>query len=198
MRSGSIFISLLITVGCISGALSQGRGSDDLQPPSAFANITDEQARSRALFSEVAKVLTNPRCINCHPADDRPTQGNDMHPHLPPVYRAVGTCQTCHTQENYRLHEGASYQSIPGHPRWDMAPLSMAWQGKSQSEICQQLRDPNRNGGRNLELLFDHVAHDDLVAWAWQPGEGRQSAPGSQRELGDLVRAWIDTGAACP
>ena len=49
-----------------------------------------------------------------------------MHPHVPPVYRAVGTCQTCHTQENYRLHEGGSYQSIPGHPRWDMAPLSMA------------------------------------------------------------------------
>src|ERR1700751_3543017 len=134
MRSGSIVIGFLISLGCISVVLSQGRGPRDLQPPSAFANIADQQARSRALFLEVAKVLTNPRCINCHPAGDRPTQGNDMHPHLPAVYRAVGTCQTCHTQENYRLHEGANYRSIPGHPRWGMAPLNMAWQGKTQSE----------------------------------------------------------------
>jgi hypothetical protein len=94
---------------------------------------------SRALFSEAAKVITSARCMNCHPADDHPTQGNDMHRHQPPVSRGVGVCQTCHTDRNYTLMERASFQSIPGHPRWDMAPIEMAWQGKSVGEICQQL-----------------------------------------------------------
>jgi hypothetical protein len=94
--------------------------------------------------------------------------------------------------------ERASYRSIPGHPRWDVAPVEMAWQGKSVGELCQQLKDPQRNGGRSLELLHEHLARDDLVAWGWRPGEGREPAPGSQQLLGELARAWIDTGAACP
>jgi hypothetical protein len=173
--------------------------TEELRAPSAFANIPDRATQSRALFSELAKVLTGPRCMNCHPADDRPTQGNDRHAHVPPVYRAAGVCQTCHTDRNYTLMERASsYRSIPGHPRWDVAPAEMAWQGKSVSEICQQLKDPHRNGGRNLELLHEHLAHDDLVAWGWSPGEGRPPAPGSQQLVGELVRAWIDSGAVCP
>ena len=39
---------------------------------------------------------------------------------------------------------------------------------------------------------------DDLVAWGWQPGEGREPAPGSQKQLGALAQAWIDSGAECP
>ena len=54
---------------------------------------------------------------------------------------------------------------------------------------------PNR---RDRALLHEHLAHDDLVAWGWQPGEGRDSAPGSQAMLGELIQAWIDTGAECP
>jgi hypothetical protein len=46
--------------------------------------------------------------------------------------------------------------------------------------------------------LHEHLAHDDLVAWGWQPGEGRDPAPGSQALLGELIQAWIDTGAYCP
>jgi len=41
-------------------------------------------------------------------------------------------------------------------------------------------------------------ANDDLVAWGWSPGEGRQPAPGSQQQLGELAQAWIDSGAQCP
>jgi hypothetical protein len=42
------------------------------------------------------------------------------------------------------------------------------------------------------------MAEDGLVGWGWQPGPGRTPAPGSQKELGELVKAWIDTGAHCP
>lgn len=100
-----------------------------LQPPSAFSSISDPGERSRAIFAEAAKVLTHPRCLNCHPASDRPTQANDIHPHEPFVLRDM-PCVTCHTDRNSTLLERASYRSIPGHPRWMMAPIEMAWQGK--------------------------------------------------------------------
>jgi hypothetical protein len=65
-------------------------------------------------------------------------------------------------------------------------------------EICAQLKDPGRNGGRNLTLLHEHLATDDLVAWGWNPGLGRDPAPGTQARLGELIKAWIDTRAQCP
>jgi hypothetical protein len=136
--------------------------------------------------------------MNCHPNGDHPSQGNDRHVHQPPVTRGVGTCQTCHTGHNFTLHEKASYRSIPGHPRWDLAPIEMAWQGKTVGDICRQLKDKERNGGRDLALLQEHAASDDLVAWGWEPGEGRDPAPGTQELFGELIQAWIDTGAACP
>jgi hypothetical protein len=179
----------------------------ELRPPTAFAAIADQAARSRALFSEVAKVLTSPRCINCHPAGNHPTQGDDRHPHDPPVARGTAgdgvpgaPCQACHMSRTVDLFPGAvaSYQSIPGHPRWELAPLEMAWQGKSIDDICRQLKDKSRNGGRDLAMLQQHVANDDLVAYGWAPGKGRIPAPGTQALAGALVQAWIDTGAECP
>jgi len=96
------------------------------------------------------------------------------------------------------LDAGSTYRSIPGHPRRGLAPIEMAWEGKSVHDICEQIEDQNRNGGRSLALLQEHFAHDDLVGWAWNPGDGREPAPGTQAQLGALVQAWIDTGAQCP
>jgi hypothetical protein len=179
---------------------------NQMREPASFSAISDKAARSRALFTEVAKVLTGPRCMNCHPAGDHPLQGDDHHVHQPAAARGANNngvpglpCASCHTDRNFTLSIGeASYQSIPGHPRWGLAPIEMAWEGKSVGDICRQIKDPARNGGRNLALLHDHVANDDLVGWAWQPGAGRQPAPGTQKQLGDLVQAWVDSGAECP
>jgi hypothetical protein len=186
---------------------SRGDGSAQLRPPSEFDAIADLPARSRALFAEAAKVIMSPRCVNCHPASDRPTQGNDMHVHFPPVTRGDdgggvpgNTCAACHMDRNVDLLSGqqVSFASIPGHPRWALAPIEMAWEGKSTGEICRQLKDPQRNGGRSLALLHEHLAGDDLVAWGWAPGRGRAPVPGTQKRLGELIQAWIDSGAACP
>ena len=46
--------------------------------------------------------------------------------------------------------------------------------------------------------LVHHIGEDTLVGWAWAPGFGRQPAPGTQKEAGALVEAWVKTGAACP
>lgn len=207
IRSATI---LFVGVGCASlmfviGADSTAaQNANELRAPSAFSNIQDPQMRSRALFTEAAKVIMNPRCVNCHPATDHPLQGNDQHIHMPPAIRGdngdgIGgnTCGACHMERNVTLHEAASYQSVPGNPSWGLAPIEMAWQGKSMSEICAQLKDPTRSG-RNLLQLQEHFAKNDLIAWAWNPGLGRDPVPGTQELLGDLIKAWIDTGAVCP
>ena len=203
------FTALLCVFVLLTADLTTARAQTpvELRAPSAFANIVDTQARSRALFTEAAKVIMNPRCMNCHPAGDNPTQGNDMHPHSPPATRGAdgggvpgNTCGACHLDHNVDILAGeqTSLRSIPGHPRWGLAPIEMAWQGKSLSEVCRQIKDPRRNGGRNLELLHEHLAKDDLVAWGWHPGLGRDSVSGTQQALGELIRAWIDSGAECP
>jgi hypothetical protein len=44
----------------------------------------------------------------------------------------------------------------------------MAWQDKSVGDICRQLEDRDRNGGRTLAMVQEHVAKDDLVAYGWK------------------------------
>jgi hypothetical protein len=190
---------MLVTAG---HAVADG---DDLRAPAAFSGISDRAARSRALFDEAAKVIASPRCMNCHPAGDEPRQADDRHDHRPMALRGEAgngvpglPCASCHTDNNFTLSLGeASYQSIPGHPRWALAPIEFAWEGKTPAEICRQIRDPKRNGGRDLASLHEHTAKDDLVGWAWHPGAGRRPAPGTQERFGEIIRAWIDTGAEC-
>ena len=175
-----------------------------LKPISAFTDIRDRKQRSAAYFIEAGRVLQHPRCLNCHPKTRMPTQGDDMHAHVPLMHATESghgvpalQCNTCHQSANVSTHL-SSPGSIPGHPHWALAPASMAWQGVSLREICEQIKDPARNGGRSLQAIHEHVAEDSLVGWAWHPGEGREPAPGTQHEFGELMNAWIQTGAVCP
>jgi len=170
-----------------------------LRPPSALESITDTRRRSEALFVEAGKVLQHPRCVNCHPTGDRPLQGAAGRLHEPAVRRGADGhgvpglhCTACHQAANYDA------VGMPGHPKWGVAPASMAWQGRSIAEICEQVKDPARNGGHTLPEIVDHMARDSLVGWAWSPGIGREPAPGTQAALGELIKAWVDTGAVCP
>lgn len=174
-----------------------------LKPVSAFASMTDPAVRSPALFREMGKVLLHPRCVNCHPRSDRPNQGDAGVPHNPPVTRGPDghgvaglECATCHGPRNVAFANGQG--SVPGDPQWHLAPASMAWEGKTLAEICRQLKDPRRNGGKTLAQIHEHNAHDGLVGWGWKPGVGRTPVPGSQAVFGELTKAWIDSGARCP
>ena len=42
------------------------------------------------------------------------------------------------------------------------------------------------------------MAEDELVGWGWAPGAGRTPAPGTQDTFGQLIEAWIESGAVCP
>jgi hypothetical protein len=205
IRSSAVWLLATACVAAVAlpAAFAQTPPSQPLKTPSDFQSIPNQADRSRAMFAEIGRLLTHPRCMNCHPAGEHPLQGADHHEHRPPVWRNdtgnFGTpCGECHSERNVPLHEAATYKSIPGHPRWGVAPLSMAWEDKSIGDICRQLKDTERNGGRDLALLQEHIAKDDLVAWGWNPGPGREPAPGTQEAAGKLVQAWIDTGAECP
>jgi hypothetical protein len=195
---------IMISVAALSISVSAGYAASQtagstLASPDSFAGIADTDARSAAYFTELGKVLTSPRCVNCHPAGDRPHQGNESRLHQPPVTRGAdghGTetmrCSICHQNANFDPGR------VPGHPEWHLAPREMAWEGKSVAEICAQIKDPARNGGRRPEDLIHHIGSDTLVGWAWAPGFGRIPAPGTQKEAGALVEAWVKTGAVCP
>jgi hypothetical protein len=183
----------------MTGYAASQTSLNTLASPESFAAIADTGARSAAMFTELGKVLTHARCVNCHPAGDRPRQGDERRLHQPPVARGIdghGTetmrCSSCHQSANFDPGR------MPGHPEWHLAPREMAWEGKTVAEICDQIKDPARNGGRKVEDLIDHIGTDTLVGWAWHPGFGRTSAPGTQKEAGALVEAWVKTGAACP
>ena len=195
IRSRLFRAMLLAAVACGSCAAFGA----DLQTPDSFSAIADKTERSRALFVEAGKVIQSPRCLNCHPASERPTQGADMHPHSPLVVRgaddkgAIGMrCTTCHQSANFEP------SGLPGHPLWHVAPKSMAWQQRSLAQICSQIKDPRRNGGKSLPQIHEHMASDSLVGWGWQPGGTREPAPGTQAQFGALIGAWIESGAACP
>ncbi|MEY4546800.1 MAG: hypothetical protein RL685_2995 [Pseudomonadota bacterium] len=170
----------------------------ELRAPDAFAAYGDRAERSRALFGEASRVLLHPRCVNCHPSGDVPLQRQGLL-HDPPVLRGpedrgiVGLeCTSCHQDRNLELAR------VPGAPNWHLAPKSMAWVGRDASSLCEQLKDPARNGGKSLPQIVDHSAHDALVAWGWAPGSEREPAPGSQAQFAALIAAWVETGAECP
>lgn len=165
----------------------------------SFAYLGNDQARAEALFTEASRVFQHPRCANCHPAGDSPLQGMASVRHEPPVVRGPENagvagleCQGCHQDHNAELAR------VPGAPNWHLAPIEMAWAGKSAAAICAQIKDPARNGGKTLDQIVEHVAHDPLVGWGWAPGNDRMPAPGTQAQAGELLAAWVAAGAACP
>jgi hypothetical protein len=199
MRLQVLVVAVALPVGVLSAYAVSDGAADTLAAPESFAAISDTAARSEALFAEVGRVLTNPRCVNCHPAGDRPHQADVGRLHQPPVERGPDglglpamRCPMCHQQANFEPGR------VPGNPIWHLAPREMAWEGKTLGDICAQIKDPARNGGRSLEALVEHIGTDHLVGWAWAPGYGRRPAPGTQKEAGALVEAWVKTGAVCP
>jgi hypothetical protein len=197
-------LPLFVSVVVLSAGLPAARAVPDNAPEGlasveSFSSIGDEAARSAAIFTELGKVLTHPRCLNCHPAGDRPRQGDMARLHQPPVERGADgfglpamRCPICHLQANF------DPAAMPGNPNWHLAPREMGWEGRTLGEICAQIKDPARNGNRSVDALIEHIGEDHLVGWAWAPGYGRQPAPGTQKQAGALVEAWVKTGAKCP
>jgi hypothetical protein len=170
----------------------------------AYAQIDNAHAESVRLYLQVHAVLSHPRCMNCHPRDDSPKQGMDRHVHFPPITRGPDghgpaglSCAACHTVANFDPGR------VPGAPNWHLAPLSMAWEGKTPGELCRSITDRSRNGNRDLQATVRHLTEDKLVAWGWTPGinvdgQPREPVPLPKAEFDRLVVAWAKSGGACP
>ena len=195
-------LAIAVTVAFLIGSsFSSGLGNTSSTVPTTSAA---QKGASVKLFLRMAAVIESPRCLNCHPAGRSPTQGDDMHVHTPPIvsddsgHGVPGLhCSACHSVANEPIHM-PNIQIVPGNPAWSLAPVAFAWQHRSLHQICEQIKDPQRNGGRSLRQVHDHVAYDPLVGWAWHPGLGRKPAPMTQATFGELTQRWIDSGASCP
>ena len=164
----------------------------------------DEQRVDHEAFDKMMAVLTHKRCVNCHPAGDRPRQGEDSHYHHFGVQRGADNhglaalkCETCHQ------HENNDFSGVPGAPEWSLAPLKMQWEGLSRVEIAESMLDPERNGGRTLEQLVEHLTEHELVLWAWEPGvdangNPREKPPVPKEEYIQAVKEWAEAGAPIP
>jgi hypothetical protein len=192
-------LAAILSIALQDASAQPQAAAGDLRPATDFAGIADRNARAIALIQEAGKVLQHPRCVNCHPAGDSPHQTDQRRPHQPLVVRGADghgaptlPCNTCHGPANF------DPAHVPGHPEWHLAPLAMAWEGRSLGQICEQIKDRARNGDRDMAALLHHLGEDTLVGWAWTPGVGRAPAPGTQARFGEIMRAWADAGAACP
>lgn len=184
-------VAVIIGLACASGALSQS------QPQAA-------RSEGEALFMEIHRVLTHPRCLNCHPKGDSPKQGIVRQIHVPPITRGPRDhgppglqCAACHQTKNYAA------SGVPGAPGWHLAPLSQAWEGKTPGEICRSIQNRRTNGNKSLAEIVKHLTEDELVAWGWAPGKDnsgneREPVPIAKPEFNRIVHAWAKMGAVCP
>lgn len=163
-------------------------------------------------WSRVYEVTSHPRCANCHtgPSDrpmwSGPTYGETRQHgmNIQAGESRIGAetlqCSACHTTKN---EDWDNANSTPhAAPRvamgWQLAPVEADWFDRSTEEICAQLRDPNRNGGRALIDLAEHLNHDLILHWAWSPGGGREPAPYSLQEHVNDILDWGVAGMPCP
>ncbi len=166
--------------------------------------VTKEVAANTDDFDKMMQALTHPRCLNCHPSDNKPKQGIDQHPHYFGVARGKADhgfeatkCNTCHQKENNE------FSGVPGAPHWGLAPSSMNWEGLSKNEIASSMMDRKQNGGKSPNEILKHLTEDPLVLWAWDPGvdvagNPRETPPISKEEYIAAVKSWFAGGAVIP
>jgi hypothetical protein len=155
--------------------------------------------KSEEAVQTILSVLKHPRCINCHPSNDRPKWGSKGFNHPANIQRGPAgmgmpglSCTSCHHETNN------TYSGVPGAPHWHLAPASMGWEGLSDKQIIQNLLDKKMNGNRSVEEIYKHITEDALVQWAWKPGSKREAPSVSQAELALALLKWIDAGTPLP
>jgi len=173
-------------------------GTNTEEPNTAKENTSTED------FDQMMSALTHPRCVNCHPSDNKPKQGMEAHPHYFGVERGsddqgfvVTNCKTCHQKENN------DFSGVPGAPHWGLAPASMNWEGLTRTEIATSMMDKSRNGGKTPKEILKHLTEDPLVLWAWNPGidaagNPREKPPISKEAYIAAVKGWFEAGAIIP
>lgn len=165
----------------------------------------EQEAAALTAFTTVEQVFQHPRCSNCHIPGDAPLQFDAQTPHAMNVVRgpeghgAPGLpCSTCHGEANPPASYGP--HAPPGAPHWGLPPpdQKMAWIGQPAAQLCAMIKDEDRNGGRDLDAMLEHVAEDKLVLWGWEPGGERAPVPVPHDRFVAAFKTWMEAGAPCP
>ena len=197
---------LLVWVLLLAGpALAEGENVT-IDPP-AEGSVTEAQGLEA--WARIYEVASHPRCSNCHVgADNLPMWSGPSYGRTRPhgmniqggesrIGAETVLCSTCHAINTQGGNNGA-HMAPQVAMTWQLAPVEAAWFGRSSAEICGQLRDPDRNGGRDYLAIAGHLDHDLILHWAWNPGGGREPAPYSLQEHVDDILAWGVAGYPCP
>ena len=199
-------VSSLTALTEIVVAKDEAPNKDALRPGSV------SRADGLKAWKRIEAVVTHPRCANCHvdakaipiwtPAgESKPrVHGMNIHGGESRIGAEKLACQTCHVTSAMPndpapapLHAGID---------WQLAPVDFIWFDKSGAEICQQLRDPKRNGGRDAVGLLEHLRHDaslnGFIPRGWAPGAGRTTPPGTFEDHVKDVAVWGAAGQPCP
>jgi hypothetical protein len=207
----AIHLPLIVAAGLAVGtlALAEGEHGLDLSALPESGHVAPEDGL--AAWNSIHTVLTHPRCLNCHVGSDNvPLWGTTEAPeriHGMEINAGVSrigaetmSCNACHqtsTRPN-RVPHAAPHTGMD----WQLAPVEFQWTDRTSAEICAQMRDPDRNGGRDASGLIEHILHDaeliGFIRWSFDPGAGRDPALGSlQAHLEDMAM-WTAAGMPCP
>ena len=202
--SNFALLALMATVLVLADPLGLIRGADKYPAGSI------SRAEGLQNWQTFYAAASHPRCVNCH-ADSRPmwsgpsydaTRPHDMNVQSGESRSGAETlpCSTCHAAlpaqnpEANRLPHTAP--RIAG--AWPMAPREAAWLGRSSVEICEQLKDPARNGNRTIAEVAAHIGHALVLRWAWAPNGTREPTPHSVAETQDALLKWGAAGTPYP
>jgi hypothetical protein len=207
---------LIATPLAITFAISvaaEDNAASTTPPP---GSVTKEEGLEA--WKRIEAVVTHPRCANCHVgADNIPmwtvvgetkTRPHGMNIHADDMNiladgSRIGTkglaCSTCHMTST-------APNDVPHAPphvglQWRLAPVAFVWFGKSGAEICAQMRDRDRNNNRDAAGLVKHLRDEEtkhgFVPWAWNPGGGRTTPPGTFEDHVKDVAMWGAAGLPC-
>ncbi|MEP1208847.1 MAG: hypothetical protein ABJM29_14130 [Rhizobiaceae bacterium] len=196
---------LVVVVLGTAGTLWAASDSTDVTYPEPG---TVDRSAGLAAFERIYEVASHPRCSNCHvgesgiPMWSGPSYG-ETRPHGMKIQAGesrIGaeflTCGTCHVKSTRPQIIPHAAPRANGH--WQLAPAGAGWFGKPSNWICEQLRDPARNGGMDYQKLANHAGHDAVLQWAWSPGPEREPAPYSVAEHTMDIHLWGAAGQPCP
>jgi len=196
-----IVMGVILSIIVVTTSASKEENNFKASTNADNVRINTDSTESVEAFMQVYKVLMSPRCMNCHPAGDRPLQGEDSHVHIMNVQRGKDgkglyalKCSNCHQPTNV-----AGVHTPPGNPKWQLPPadMKMVFQGKSAHELALQIMDYNRNGHKNREQLLEH-ARDTLVKAGWHMGEAHPAPPLTYEAFVKAWDTWIEKGAYAP
>ncbi len=188
-------------ISIIAASSASQRKNNNYVSETVAGDINKDSVESVKAFMEVYKVLMSPRCMNCHPAGDKPLQGDDSRVHIMNVRRGkdgkgvyAAKCSNCHQPTNV-----PGTHTPPGNPKWQLPPadMKMVFQGRTPRQLALQIMNYSQNGHKNKEQLLEH-ARDTLVKAGWTMGEGRKPPPLTYDEFVAAWDTWITKGGYAP